>query len=308
MIRETKNQLAFPSGFSGQFKIDKYKTDNTGNVIESSKDNVIGWTKNLITNYGLNAIAASNWCNACFLGSGNSEPHELNTSLDATLGSNSVLLSHTHWANPIEPYQTTYTRVFRFNAGICTGNISEIGIGAGSNSLFSRMLIRDSEGNPTVITKLNDEVLDVTWTVSLFPQLMDFLTTLTITGNKGITTHDVTIRASGVGSTNIWTMYNMKPMKEISTNYSTIYSNDIRTITLAPTGTSSYMTPTADIYQNGSFEIVVNSLYGYDIGNFTTGIKSALIRVGPVAYQLSFTPTIMKTAFTFATSSKWGRY
>lgn len=62
------------------------------------------------------------------------------------------------------------TYVKRFAIGQAAGNLAEVGFGNGWGSavLFSRALIRDAQGNPTTLTVLLNESLDVIYKVRIY--------------------------------------------------------------------------------------------------------------------------------------------
>ena len=125
------------------------------------------WFPNLITNIGLDRIATNaDFMSYCHVGTNSTTPTINDTALRTFVGSTNTITTSTYTVNSTSPYYASFIRVYRFNAGIAIGNLSEVGIGwsaTGTGSvLFSRALILDSYGNPTTITFLSDEYLDVT--------------------------------------------------------------------------------------------------------------------------------------------------
>jgi len=145
----------------GRYQIQRIKADS-GQIIQSSP-----WMNNLITNAGRDKYMSGP---ASYLtgavGTGNSTPDVSNTALDNLF----------HAKNAEEAVFSesggTVKSIFRyrFNPGQAVGNISELGIYLERDYhsvLFSRALVRDSHGNPTTITVLSDEYLDVYWEFTL---------------------------------------------------------------------------------------------------------------------------------------------
>ena len=69
------------------------------------------------------------------------------------------------------PYYRWAKVTWRFGQGVAAGNISEVGLGWGNSNLWNRALIKDANGNPTTITVLSDEYLDVVSEIRDYPTL-----------------------------------------------------------------------------------------------------------------------------------------
>lgn len=145
---------------------------------------------NIIVNTGLNGLlthsppmnAISPFFVGCQIGTGTTTPSATDTSLSSFSASTGTLQSASNFVNITTlPYYADFNMTFRFNAGALNGNYSEIGI-SGSNGLFSRALIKDQSGNPTTITILSDEFLDVTFTVRQYIPTNDISSSVTIQG------------------------------------------------------------------------------------------------------------------------------
>lgn len=142
-------------------------------------------SKNLITDYGLDCLTGNNMGGAinlvdgpmysCHIGNGTTTPSVSDVALAG---------STTYWTttvqsqvpasenvSPVTDGSGTYyevQRTFRFsNAGLA-GNFTEVGVGRSSGGLFSRALIVDAGGNPTSITILSGEQLDVTYKLRIY--------------------------------------------------------------------------------------------------------------------------------------------
>jgi len=153
----------------GRYRLKRIKADN-GMIIHTSP-----WINNLITDAGKRTYINSN--NnidlTCAVGTGNSTPAASDTALDHLkyrVGAAAVTASPGVFTEEGGTLKSTYQ--FRFYPGQAVGNISELGIYLGlpgypDFTLFSRALVRDSNNNPTTITVLSDEYLDVYWEFTL---------------------------------------------------------------------------------------------------------------------------------------------
>ena len=129
-----------------------------------------GWFLNNVLDTGLNQMSKGIWVNRCCVGSGNSTPQNTQIQLDNFVASTTIQqagLGVVETTNA--PYYWGYRTTWRFVAGIATGNLSEVGLGWDDNNLWNRALIKDTAGNPTTITVLSDEYLDVVSEVRVYP-------------------------------------------------------------------------------------------------------------------------------------------
>lgn len=165
---------------------------------------------NLITNGGLDSYSGrsrklsdnsyhSNNTYACVVGTGTNAP----TIHDSQLGhqiARTESISGISSTKPKAPdYVSSYTAKYRFNVGAATGNLTEVGIASryGSDEaypLFSRALILDN-GVPSSLTVLENEYLDVYYTIFFHPDLGD----VEFTFNIGEETYEGTARFCGLG-------------------------------------------------------------------------------------------------------------
>src|SRR5690606_12130435 len=171
-------------GCSGHFK-DLEVLDRDGNVKRT-----IRGPKNLITDIGLNRLNANNDGDVysfCRVGTGNSTPLPTDTNLDNQVASaGQALASYSQGVNIDEGYMWCRI-VWTFDLGAVVANVSELATGwsASGNSIFSRALVLDPEGNPTSITVLEDEQLRVTWEHRRYWQASPSTGTIVNEGNKG---------------------------------------------------------------------------------------------------------------------------
>ena len=128
-----------------------------------------GFFPNVITNLGLDAIGNDNdLFNYCSVGGGNSKPLNTNTKLDNPLQVGSRISSESKYDyDPVrdtEFYKCSRTVGYRFE-GLDNKNISEVGLvgdyASGQHPAYTRTLIKNSAGEPTVITVLSGEILEL---------------------------------------------------------------------------------------------------------------------------------------------------
>ena len=250
-----------------QFKLTNVKT---GQVRELEFENII-------LNSGLDRIPVGGFIAGCVLGSASSTPVATDTSITSILGSSTTLqASGAGTANTsTTPYWCSYYWTYRFIEGVATGNISQVAMAFGTVSagttLFSLALVKDSGGTPITITKLADEVLDVTYTLQLFCPSADATGTVSISGVD----YDYIVRPSEAAS---WSASN---------NLSSIwlvgvFTGDVGTQLATPSGTSSYnaSTNTFGSYTAGSFTRDLAMSWDLNQGNLSGGIRSLVIATG----------------------------
>src|SRR5690606_32703647 len=95
----------------------------------------------------------------------------------------------------------TFTWISSIGA-LGNNNLTEIAISGQSTNgrLFSRELIRDSSGNPAAFPITEDEQLEVTYELRLYPNLNDVPATVMVGSNS----HDTITRPIGVTNTASW--------------------------------------------------------------------------------------------------------
>ncbi|WP_173911038.1 hypothetical protein [Acinetobacter sp. Marseille-Q1618] len=149
-----------------QFKLIKHKGDASKPTEETD------YFHNLVLDSGLERMSVGSVLGYVSVGSGNSIPNISQTSLDNFIASTNSQNGADAVGNQLvtKPYYSWARRTYRFNAGVAAGNLSEIGVGWTSTNLFNRTLIKDLNGNPTTLTVLNDEFLDVIVEIRAYPQ------------------------------------------------------------------------------------------------------------------------------------------
>lgn len=285
-----------------------YKIEAT-NVLTGEKRIAADWFPNLITNIGLNQMGKTGVTTNCLVGSGNDIPSVFDTALRAKVAHTSSIINTTNTARSSPPYYGICTKTFRFAVGAAAGNLSEVGIGWNDTNCFSRALILDSLGQPTTITILPYEFLDIIYELRCYPPLEDEFFTLTLSG----TVYEATVRASDVTS-NQWAPNLSGRVLLWSNTTSTIaYSGPIGLITGSPTGSVASTAPNNFDYVEGSYSQNAYSLFDLNQANFVDGIKSfrfmTYFQVG--MYQVEFDKFIPKNntrTWRIDYGVTWARY
>ena len=196
-------------GIAGEFRVVVKRADGSTKIDT-------GYQKNLILNQGLDFFGkdSGSMTAYCMVGSGNSEPAYSQNKLDAFLAATGTTGSP---AYPV--YKTDYDKVRdgnlykasvtnKYSFTNIVGNICEIGLASGYSSpttynLCTRALIKDSSGNPTTITVLSGETLDIYYKLWRITDLTDKNTTLNVLdGVGGSVAYKVITRPSCVGFNN----------------------------------------------------------------------------------------------------------
>lgn len=145
------------------FQLIAYKDDGT--VSKKTEQ-----FKNLVLDAGLQQMSVDTWIDRCCVGTGNSTPNVKQLDLDAFVASTRTMKTTvTKMQTTNEPYYYSVTVTWRFERGVAAGNLSEVGLGWADDKLWNRALIKDANGNPTTITVLADEYLDVVSEIRIYP-------------------------------------------------------------------------------------------------------------------------------------------
>lgn len=243
--------------------------------------------KNLILNSGIDYYMTSphSFISGCILSSSSVPPGTTDISITNILGT-----STTHQASGAGesntttlPYYTSYYWTYRFSEGVATGNIAQVAMPYGSvdaainsyTGLFSKALVKDGNGTPITITKLADEVLDVTYTLRIYTPSADVTGTTTISGVN----YDYIVRASSAGS---WSL-DSRAVSSIPT--ASAYTGTIGTELGTPSGSSSNaVTKTFATYIVGTHTRTATIFWDLNNGNLSGGIRSVYLGFGNPSY------------------------
>lgn len=235
------------------------------------------------------------------VGTGTNTPAITDTTLQSPLGNVQIASSYggaTYVAGP--PAYDTVTNVYTYPLGALVGNISEIGAGGSSTSynppiprpfhLFSRALIVDSGGNPTVISLTSADQLVVTYEVRRYLDLTPSTGSVTISSVNYATQTQIYNVTSGFYSPAAQPPYNVSFFGAYATQ--TLVSPT--TATIPGSGVlrgSSDMT--FDPYSIGSYyrtcyAVLSPSAWTSSIGSISLSLWGT--------WQIVMTPVIPKTA------------
>lgn len=275
---------------------------------------------NLILNSGLDAIGRGDaYLRFCRVGTGSATPIETQTNLGSQVAFTESRAPDGQVSSNlgVSPYYTSLKNVFRFGEGVASGNLTEIGVGwdtAGS-TLFSRALILDGGGSPTVLPVQPDEYLDAVYDLRIYPPLGDIAGSINITGSG---THDYTMRGCDINATDGFAWANNTyagprggGRTDPSGNAAKAYSGAIGSNIQAPAGdvypTNSY---TNSSYSSGAYYRDYAVSFELGSGNIPTGIRSVRFLTGFGCHQIEFNPVINKTSaqkLTFNFRHTWAR-
>lgn len=293
----------------GRFRFVAVRPDGARRVLSD-------WGKNLILDGGLNRLGTGGAFGTCRVGSGNSAPSFTQTTLDTPVAASTSVQSQQS-GTAVDNTYAWVRRTFRFPAGQAAGNLSEVGVGWESG-LFSRALIKDDLGDPTTITVLADEVLDVSYEIRAYPNLSDQEFTVNISGvDYEFTVRPIALNGdltSGGWATAIYTLISAGATQlhgnglsavsyNVGTTLAAVTANGLNGSQLY-NGTPSY--PTA--YSNNSLERQCRNSYALNEG--TTPFAGFLFRTACGLYQAVVSPPIPKDStktFSLDFTISWGR-
>lgn len=321
--KKLKAQIDVEAKIGAKFKFFKSKV-NSENVEEKIYESE--WTHNLVTDWGLSQLSSStsNLLNNIVVGSSSTAPDVSQTTL-------SNKIAHTGAAAPTQPnneiqvatapFYIAIRKTFRFAAGTATGIIAEVGLSPTGTNVFNRALVKDSNGNPSTITVLSDEILDILCEVRVY--LAD-----TISGSFPL--------KDKVGNTLRTVNYTGKPyLPSAASSYSfhltkiglvkagngvIVYSGSLNSgYVTAPSGTSA-VSNTPDVTETPTYPTSTQFAYllkfGASVANFThksltTRISGLATNSSVLGYQVEFDEGIAKTGsetLQYSFSLSWGRY
>lgn len=319
-------------GLAGKFTLHKQKVlmqdgkpvlDNDGNQILLGNREKVAEFNNLITDNGLDNYIQGNCFDYFYLSSDNTAPTVNDVTLPALLGGSNTQqtsgLASKQLTTP--PYYISHYQTNRFPAGVGTGNIAKIGVGWGTSStvqgLWSSALVKDSNGNPTAISKLADEVLDVTYELKKYIPSTDFTGQVTISGEP----YNVVVRVAELKESWAGDRLSSAPFVNHCTVFDATNLGGITGYLQGYTKTADKEPLTYPPYVKGSCKQSFVASFALNEANFEKGIKAAEFYLNDYTdcwhWQVSFAKVsdgsgIMKTANHTLTlppfSIGWGRY
>ena len=310
-------------GLRGRLRL--FTTDETGKITKDT-----GFFNNLITDAGLDQLGTYNpettaynmpfIGTIAFVGTGNTPPAYTDTALTSYLASSNynnsgAFATSTYTPAGTNPGYISWTATYTFPAGTATGTLAEVGIGElaapspGTNILFSHALIVDGSGNPTTITVLSNEQLNVVYELQLV--IDPTIQTGTITYNS--VTYNLSWLPSNV-STSCAGPISLSDTGSGSNWMFSVFNGTIQGITQTPTGNSTQngTQPALSSYTSGSYFITATWSGTINDWNLSGGISAMLVQHNlGFPYQIGISPAIPKTNFysmTFSCTFSWNRY
>ena len=300
-------------GMTGEFRCVVKKSDGSTKIDT-------GYQKNLILNQGLDFFGGGtgdNMTKYCVIGSGNSQPvytqNKLDTAITGVVGSLDSYKYDYNAARDGNLYKTNTVCKYSFT-DLNNVNISEVGLASNYSNkttyyLCTRALIKDSQGNPTTITVLSGEILEVyykLWAIYDTTDKTGQINVLDGAGNQA--PYNYKARLMKVGDAAYSGYVSFLSRKQY------LYSGDLVAITGTPSG-ELYSSSSLQVspYVLGSYK----SVYSFEVatsagnGKIRTYALAVLgywqIRFGSVADDSPITKTSMQT-LSIPIEVSWGRY
>lgn len=276
-----KQMLNANLGLAGYYRLEAKRPDG-------SRREVMGWTKNLITNNGLNLLSNSDFSQSlrqAFVSSDNAEPAVTDSQIDNVLGSTLDRSAVSSGVDAVERY-LFYRVEFEFGQGDAAGNISKIAIGAtgAPNNIFSISLVKDDQGNPITRTVQQNEFLTLTYELRVSQPTEDFI--------YNIDGRSIVLRSALINNSDYWSG---RAMRASGTNQRCWASpQNIQTLESFPQfpSSSDATSVTNDSYTPLSFTRTASIFFDISKANFV--IQSFCIQFGPGQWQFSVDPPINK--------------
>lgn len=271
------------------------------------------WFKNIVLDTGLNQMSVGTWIDRVRVGSGNSTPVASQTQLDNTIASTTTVQDSGSVTKQTttSPYYTAAKRTYRFAEGVAAGNISEVGCGWGAGlALWNRALVKDLNGDPTTITVLSDEFLDVIVEVRYYPtQSFSGSFNLLDKTDKIVSSHTYT----GLPQ---FSESSAPVFSQVSGGRTYLFSGSMNEVNTAPssqlgysTSVSTYPSPKTLTCTSSLPLTIANGSIKTVMQTFST-ITPTTSALGSI-YKFEIDPPIVKTSLmvlSFTFSISWSRY
>jgi len=261
--------------------------------------------RNLITDAGLDALAGgtgiSNLINYLAVGTGSSEPSYTDTTLNAEIartnnnggfGDSNAMVGE---GNLVEYWRRTRTRVF--TEAQANANLAELGFFSASSggTLWNRQLFRDELGNPTTITKTNEDQLRVTYEYRVYPPWDDVVQEIEVNGVPV----EVVNRPQEVANALVWGPSGaLNSLGSVGTaGFTALETDTLPGRSSSPSGGASASSHTVQSYTPGTFYREREARWEPSVANFATGIglfRSSATGGSTVIFASKITPKIMK--------------
>lgn len=266
------------------------------------------WFNNIVLDAGLARMSVGTWIDRCCVGTGNTTPAVTQTALASFLASTtSINATTTSIQTSATPYYRSLTITWRFSIGVAAGNISEVGMGWGNTTLWNRALVLDANGNPTTITVLSDEYLDVVAEIREYPTLSTSGTFLLL-DKTGATKSTHTYVGSPYMDAPTGSFFGKIQSAQLIL-YSGVKNEGV---TVLPVGNIGFISAFSQNYPTGvSIQTMWTVALAAANGTHQTFLVQYSGLLGSSHYKFQITPTITKTSaqiMTYTTLMTWGRY
>ena len=307
-------------GMAGEFRVVVKRVDGSTKIDT-------GYQKNLILNQGLDFFGGGKGTDMmayCVIGSGNSQPSYTQNKLDTAItGVSGGTYSTKYDYNATTDWNLYKTnRVCKYSfSGLNNVNVSEVGLASTySNAttyyLCTRALIKDSQGNPTTITVLSGEILEIYYKLWAVYDTTDKTGTLNLLdGVGGSIAYNWKVRLALVTDNLSYTSKLGYVLNYVSNRFTTFNTGDLTAITTSPSGSgSNFYSDNLKPYVANSYKRVIEipltvSEENKAIRSYTlsTSMGTYQIRFGSVANDSPINKTNTQT-LSILVEVSWGRY
>lgn len=330
-------EIALPKkrhGLSGHFRLEAFQCremlDGRSVEIPNTRRHLASFDNN-ITDLGLDHIGNQlSYFTYCHAGTGNAAESPSDTALATFVASQQRdpgWLS-TWGARTTAPFYGWNKAKYRFAPNFGGGAISvaELGIStqAATGGLFSRALVKDSQGDPTTVGISATEYFDAFYTLRNYPDHVNYATGALDDGSGTVTIesidYDYVTRVAEI-TNYIWWGRNIDSGFGVAnypnaTRRATVYGSDatIGSISTNISATSldnnTVGNETVGTYVNANHYNDITFEWGFSDGNVTGNIKGMWVSSSLGSYQHIFTPVIPKNSgleLNFTQRTSWFR-
>lgn len=267
-----------------------------------------GWSSNLVTQNGID-LCLGNTGSPQFnveVGAGNAPPQLSDTNLQSYLARTTNFLGggDTVYQTLSEPFWARQEWTARFASGTFdNANISEVGMTQNiTNTLYSRALVVDANGNPASVTVQSDEFLDVLVRHTLVMGTSTGTFNQLILGESEPFEYAIRpISMSGAGNWggNSGNVGRRLPLVQFNTNASYTYAN----ASLAGANANDMIGTRINLANNGGLrepyvagDNVAKLRINYDLdrGNHANGLSGIKLNFSTFVVQILLTPAVPK--------------
>lgn len=304
-------------GMAGEFRVVVKRADGSTKIDT-------GYQKNLILNQGLDFFGGGNGSDMmtyCVIGSGNSQPVYSQNKLDTVItGVSGSVASYKYDYDATRDgnlYKTNRVFKYSFN-GLNNINISEVGLASQytnttSYYLCTRALIRDINGNPTTITVLSGEILEIYYKLWAVFDITDKTGQINLLdGVGGSIAYNWLLRPFAVTSS--YYQYAGMILGNTSNTSSFFNTEDLVAITTTPPNSGVISSFDLQPYTVGSYKRIFSKYLTTNQANMPIRTVSILttmgvwqIRFGSVSDDSPITKTNTQT-LSIPVEVSWGRY